>query len=95
MNFFPSGVGQERGTLGSSDSEADAPIQAKRGELGLPNGSLHTSHKPGKRKRREEERSKEREGSPVKKSKKHRTPEEIKRKEEKKARKQKRAEKKG
>lgn len=89
MRYFHSGFGDtEPGTLGSSDSEAETPAPAG---LGIPNGS-QVLNKPEKRKH-EGVNGLEQSGSPTKKHKKLRTPEEIKKREEKKAKKERKKEK--
>lgn len=85
MRYFHSGFGgQDPGTIGSSDSEAEAPPPAG---LGVMNGT-HAPTKSEKR-RHSQVSGVEILENPVKKHKKHRTPEEIKERAEKKARKEK------
>jgi hypothetical protein len=83
MRFLPIGFGGgEGGIMGDSDSEDDVPQE--RAGLAMPKG-LNLPSKAEKRKHADVNM----EDAPVKKSKKHRTPEEMKRKEEKKAKKEK------
>ena len=85
MRFLPTGFGgAEGGILGDSDSEDEVPQE--RAGLAMPKG-LNLPSKAEKRKQADVNM----EDAPAKKSKKHRTPEEIKRKEEKKAKKEKKA----
>jgi hypothetical protein len=85
MRYFHSGFGdQDPGTIGSSDSETEAPRPAG---LGVMSGT-HAPTRIEKRKH-DQVNGVETSESPVKKPKKHKTPEEIKERAEKKARKEK------
>ncbi|KAF2121777.1 DNA-directed RNA polymerase I subunit RPA34.5-domain-containing protein [Lophiotrema nucula] len=75
MHFHPSGFGDEDGgTLGSSDSgDEAAPLRPTAG-LGVPNGAQ--SLKKLEKRKHQHTNDEDRAESPVKKHKKHRTPEE-------------------
>ncbi|KAF2661589.1 hypothetical protein K491DRAFT_673889 [Lophiostoma macrostomum CBS 122681] len=89
MRYFHSGFGnQGPGTIGSSDSEAEAPPPAG---LGVMNGA--PSLKKSEKRKHEQVNGVETSEGPVKKQKKHRTQDEIKQRAEKKARKEKKREK--
>jgi hypothetical protein len=82
MRYFHSGFGDpDPGILGDSESEDEEPSRT------VTNG-VQALNKPGKRKQ-EEVAGTEGAEAPVKKHKKHRTPEELKKREEKKAKKKK------
>ena len=87
MNFFPSGSNSnERCLLGDTDSEDEAPARTRPATVVSELANAKRKHKE------KDESREEREKLATKKSKKHRTPEEVKAREEKKARKEKKRE---